>query len=61
MMDESLVGWQKQPTKLNIQGEIEKAIKIITKEDVELNASRKNRRRSSRTSDKLLISKLKVR
>lgn len=61
MMDESLVGWQKQPTKLNIQGEIEKAIKIITKEDVELNASRKNRRRSSRTSDKLLISKLKAR
>ncbi len=33
-------GWQKQPTKLNIQGEIEKAIKIITGEDVELNASR---------------------
>lgn len=35
-------GWQKQPTKLNIQGEIEKVIKLITKEDVELNASRKN-------------------
>ena len=32
-------GWQKQPNKLNIQGEIEKAIAIITKEDVELNAS----------------------
>lgn len=33
-------GWQKQPTKLNIQGEIEKAIQLITKEEVELNASR---------------------
>ena len=32
-------GWQKQPTKLNIQGEIERAIKDITGEDVELNAS----------------------
>lgn len=32
-------GWQKQPTKLNIQGEIEQAIKEITGEDVELNAS----------------------
>ena len=32
-------GWQKQPNKLNIQGEIEKAISIITKEEVELNAS----------------------
>lgn len=32
-------GWQKQPTKLNIQGEIEKAIKDITGEDVSLNAS----------------------
>lgn len=33
-------GWQKQPNKLNIQGEIERAIKEITKEDViELNAS----------------------
>ena len=35
-------GWQKQPNKLNIQGEIEKAIKQITGEDVELIASRKN-------------------
>lgn len=35
-------GWQKQPNKLNIQGEIESAIKLITKEDVELNASREN-------------------
>ena len=32
-------GWQKQPTKLNIQGEIEQAIKEITGEEVELNAS----------------------
>ena len=32
-------GWQKQPTKLNIQGEIERAIEEITGEEVELNAS----------------------
>ena len=32
-------GWQKQPTKLNIQGEIERAIKQITGEDVDLTAS----------------------
>lgn len=32
-------GWQKQPTKLNIQGEIEQAIKEITGEDVDLTAS----------------------
>ncbi|MBR0350727.1 MAG: tRNA pseudouridine(38-40) synthase TruA [Clostridia bacterium] len=32
-------GWQKQPNKLNIQGTIEQAIKRITGEDVELNAS----------------------
>lgn len=32
-------GWQKQPNKLNIQGEIEKAIKDITGEEVELIAS----------------------
>lgn len=32
-------GWQKQPNKLNIQGEIEQAIKNITGEEVELNAS----------------------
>ena len=32
-------GWQKQPNKLNIQGEIEKAIEEITGEKVELNAS----------------------
>ena len=32
-------GWQRQPNKLNIQGTIEQAIKSITGEDVELNAS----------------------
>lgn len=32
-------GWQKQPTKLNIQGEIEQAIKEITGETVDLTAS----------------------
>jgi len=32
-------GWQKQPNKLNIQGNIEQAIKIVTGEEVELNAS----------------------
>lgn len=32
-------GWQKQPGKLNIQGEIERAIKEVTGENVELYAS----------------------
>ena len=32
-------GWQKQPNKLNIQGEIERAIEIITGEKVDLTAS----------------------
>ncbi len=32
-------GWQKQPTKLNIQGTIEQAIKNITGEEVDLTAS----------------------
>ena len=32
-------GWQKQPKKLNIQGEIELAIKLITGETVDLTAS----------------------
>ena len=32
-------GWQKQPNKLNIQGTIEQAIKSITGEEIELNAS----------------------
>ena len=32
-------GWQKQPNKLNIQGEIEQAIESITKEKIDLIAS----------------------
>ena len=32
-------GWQKQPNKLNIQGEIERAIEMVTHEKVELIAS----------------------
>ena len=32
-------GWQKQPTKLNIQGTIEKAIEDITGEKINLIAS----------------------
>ena len=32
-------GWQKQPNKLNIQGTIEQAIKIVTGEEVDLTAS----------------------
>lgn len=32
-------GWQKQPNKLNIQGEIEKAIQNITGEEIEIYAS----------------------
>ena len=36
-------GWQKQPNKLNIQGEIEQAIKEITGEEIDLIGSRKNR------------------
>ena len=39
MMEKILIGWQKQPNKLNIQGTIEKAIEEITSEEVELNAS----------------------
>lgn len=38
----SFNGWQKQPDKLNIQGEIEAAIEQVTGEKVELTASRKN-------------------
>ena len=40
-------GWQKQPGKLNIQGEIERAIGEITGEEINLTASRKNRCRST--------------
>ena len=39
MMEKNLIGWQKQPNKLNIQGTIEEAIKQITGEDIELMAS----------------------
>lgn len=38
-MEKSFGGWQKQPNKLNIQGEIEQVIQRITGEVVELNAS----------------------
>ena len=38
-MEKVLIGWQKQPGKLNIQGEIEKAIYDVTGENVELYAS----------------------
>ena len=46
-------GWQKQPDKSNIQGEIESAIKEITGEDVDLIASRKNRCRCTCFAAKL--------
>ena len=39
MMEKILIGWQKQPGKLNIQGTIEKAIERITGEEIELMAS----------------------
>ncbi len=39
MMAKTLIGWQKQPNKLNIQGTIEHAIYQVTGEEVELNAS----------------------
>ena len=39
MMEKNSIGWQKQPSKPNIQGTIENAIKAITGEEVELNAS----------------------
>lgn len=39
MMVKGLIGWQKQPNKLNIQGEIERAIELVTGEKVELIAS----------------------
>lgn len=50
-------GWQKQTNKLNIQGEIERAISTITKEEIELNASGRTDARSACASDKLLILK----
>lgn len=39
MMERTLIGWQKQPNKLNIQGNIERAIFEITGEEVNLIAS----------------------
>lgn len=39
MMEKDSIGWQKQPNKLNIQGEIEKAIGEITQEEIDLIAS----------------------
>ncbi len=39
MMEKISIGWQKQPNKLNIQGTIEKAIELVTKQKVDLNAS----------------------
>ena len=39
MMEKTLIGWQKQPDKLNIQGTIERAIEAITGEKIDLNAS----------------------
>jgi tRNA pseudouridine38-40 synthase len=47
MMEENLDGWQKQPTKLNIQGEIERAIFDLTGEEVDLIASGRTDSRSS--------------
>lgn len=42
-------GWQKQPNKLNIQGEIERAIELITgEENIDLIASGRTDARSSR-------------
>lgn len=38
-MEKISIGWQKQPNKLNIQGEIERAIETITGEEVDLTAS----------------------
>lgn len=38
-MGKNLIGWQKQPNKLNIQGTIEKAIERITGEEIDLMAS----------------------
>ena len=38
-------GWQKQPNKKSIQGEIERAIQTVTGEEVELIRFWQNRRR----------------
>ena len=39
MTEKNSIGWQKQPNKLNIQGEIERAIEEITGESIDLIAS----------------------
>ncbi len=39
MTEKILIGWQKQPNKLNIQGEIERAIEELTGEKIDLIAS----------------------
>lgn len=36
MMEKTSIGWQRQPNKLNIQGEIERAIETVTGETVDL-------------------------
>ncbi len=36
MMEKNIIGWQKQKDKLNIQGNIEKAIEAITGENIDL-------------------------
>ncbi len=36
MMVKNLIGWQKQPNKLNIQGNLEKVISDLTKEEIEI-------------------------
>lgn len=59
-------GWQKQPTKLNIQGEIERAIKEITGEDIELigsgrtdaNVSALNQIANFKTESNIEVSKI---
>lgn len=55
MMEKNSIGWQKQPDKLNIQGNIEKAIEQITGEIVDLKASGRTDRgvHALRTSSKL--------
>lgn len=48
----NFAGWQTQPGKISIQGEIIKAIQEVTGEEVELNASRSHRCGCSCTSVK---------
>ena len=66
MMEKILDGWQKQPNRLNIQGEIERAIKEVTSEDVELigsgrtdaNVSALNQIANFKIENKIEISKI---